>query len=474
MATETQRPAAIAPIEGLSPGVRLGRYELLRQLATGGMAVVWIARQIGQFGFTRNVALKTIRPEHAADIAFRKMFLDEARLASRIRHANVAEVLDLGEEGQVVYQAIELVEGTSLKRLIEAWRARSGGGLPVPIAARVMVDALRGLHAAHELRDDQGVPLLLVHRDVSPHNILVGIDGLAKISDFGIAKAFGRIADETDAGAVKGKYAYMSPEQLRRSPLDRRSDVFAAGIVLWEALTGERLFAGGDVLETAERVLTQPIDDLHERSVPKLLASVVAKALCRAPEERHASAEDMADAIEGAVRLATGKELASFADDLVRDDVSVFRNTLEAARAARAATTLAEATPLPDPEQSIVQRRSPPRRWPLALVPFALVVVVASVAATRSRKESGVVTAIEQAPASASPSASPPPAAESSLLPLVQSSSSSPSSSPPIASFHPPNVHRSAPPRATQRPRSPAPPPSHGAPERDPRWSSPY
>jgi len=472
MATETQRPAVRAPVAGPCPGMRLGRYELLRQLAMGGMAVVWIARQRGPFGFRRNVALKTIRPEYAADVGFRRMFLDEARLASLVRHANVAEVLDLGEEGGVVYQAIELVEGPTLKRLIEAHGATYGGGLPVPIAARVVADTLRGLHAAHELRDEKGVPLYLVHRDVSPHNILVGSDGLAKISDFGIAKALGRVADETDVGSVKGKYGYMAPEQVRRAPLDRRCDVFSAGIVLWEALTGERLFQGRDVLETAERVLTLSIGDLHELvpSVPKSLAAVVSKALAREPNDRHESAEAMADAIEEAVPLATGKQIAAFTAEFARAEVRMLRDALgqQSATAEDASTVSAipqraAEKPAAKAQTAVAPSASPRRRWPLALIPIPIVGVIAFVAAARPRHDTPDVgaTAPTQSASTAQPSAS-------AVEPLESATPASASISP--------SAHRPPPPpaRPTQRPRATTSSPRPSSAETDPRFRNPY
>ncbi|HEX3344281.1 MAG TPA: serine/threonine-protein kinase, partial [Polyangiaceae bacterium] len=230
-------------------GMRLGRYELLTLLASGGMAQVFIARLAGQHGFERLVALKTMRPEHAESDAFRRMFLDEAQLAARIRHVNVVEVLDLGDEQGIVYQAMTLVEGDSVAALLRRRRQLGARGLPHGVAARIVADVLSGLHAAHELTDADGRALHIVHRDVSPQNVLVSVDGIAKIADFGIAKARLRLADETDAGQIKGKFAYMAPEQLERRTTDRRADVFSTGVMLWEALTGKRLFGGIDLIE---------------------------------------------------------------------------------------------------------------------------------------------------------------------------------------------------------------------------------
>jgi serine/threonine-protein kinase len=324
-------------------GMRLGRYELLVPLASGGMAQVWVARLAGEHGFARLVAVKTMRPEHADIDAFRRMFLDEARLAARIVHANVVEVLDLGEEGEgIVYLAMTLVEGDSVAGLLKA-RSRIGARrLPHGIAARVIGDVLAGLHAAHELRDEEGRPLQLVHRDVSPHNVLVGVDGIAKIADFGVAKARSRLADETEAGQVKGKFAYMAPEQLERRTVDRRSDVFSAGVVLWEALTGEKLFGGIDLIDTIARLRDTRIPDARELApeVPARIAEVTAKALERDPARRFASAAEMGDALERAAResgaVASAKEVGALVDDLCGEEIEKRR---EAARdAARAVT----------------------------------------------------------------------------------------------------------------------------------------
>jgi serine/threonine-protein kinase len=318
-------------------GMRLGRYELVHRMGSGGMAQVWVARQSGDLGFRRLVALKLIRPDHAASGSFRRMFLDEARIASRIHHANVVEVLDLGEDGPIVFQAMALVEGDSVAGLLRRQQAREGGpGLPVPVALRIVIDALTGLHAAHELTDEDGVPMGIVHRDVSPQNILVGLDGVAKIADFGVAKAIGRLAEETEAGQLKGKFAYLSPEQVERQPPDRRSDVFAAGIVLWEALTGERLFRGEDALESLALVRSRPVPDprKHVDGLAPEVAVATLRALEREPARRFATAAQMADTLEEAARaaglLASAKAVGSLVTELAGRDVECMREAVSA------------------------------------------------------------------------------------------------------------------------------------------------
>jgi eukaryotic-like serine/threonine-protein kinase len=287
-------------------GMQLGRYELLHRIASGGMAQVWAARQTGDFGFSRACAVKVIRPEMAGSKSFRSMFLDEARLAAKIRHPHVVEVFDLGEQGPIVFQVMELVEGDTLSALLRGADDDELHPMDPAMVARIMSDMASGLHAAHELKGEDGAPLQLVHRDVSPQNILVSIDGVTKLADFGIAKALGRLAEETDAGQVKGKFSYLAPEQAARRSIDRRSDVFAAGIVLWEALTGKRLFRGADAIDTLSRVLRGKIDDprAYVPSLPSELVAVTMKALEREPENRYQTARDLSEALDEAAQAA--------------------------------------------------------------------------------------------------------------------------------------------------------------------------
>jgi serine/threonine protein kinase len=306
--TPTDGPPALVGV-----GTRLGRYEILAPLARGGMAEVWVARQNGELGFEREVALKTIRPEHAKDVAFRRSFLEEARVASRLRHAHVVEVLDLGEEADVVYLAMPLVDGPSLRQLED-----QEGRLPLQLALRIMLDVLAGLHAAHELADAKGTPMQLVHRDVSPHNVLIGRDGIAKLADFGVAKALGRLVEETDQGQLRGKIGYFSPEQVQRQPIDRRSDLFSVGVILWELATHRRLFLGGDLIEALVRVAKAdaPNPRRFAPDVPEPVAAVISRALCRDPAGRPGTAAELASALEAAaqtagVAIATHRELAA-------------------------------------------------------------------------------------------------------------------------------------------------------------------
>jgi eukaryotic-like serine/threonine-protein kinase len=241
-------------------GTRLGRYEILVPVAQGGMARVWAARQHGQRGFSKVVAIKTILPALARDANFEAMFLDEARLASGIHHPNVCEIFDLGEEAGTLYIAMEWVNGEALSRILKPPVPRGQKAtayrLDVRTAARIIADAAKGLHAAHELKDDAGEPLGVVHRDVSPQNILISTDGMVKVTDFGVAKALRPGHESTMAGQVKGKIAYMSPEQARGAAIDRRSDVFALGVVLYEITTGHRPFTGDNEIEVMKAIVS--------------------------------------------------------------------------------------------------------------------------------------------------------------------------------------------------------------------------
>ena len=221
---------------------RVGRYEILLPIAKGGMATVYLARAEGHGGFDRYVALKLTLPHLREDPDFAAHLVDEAKLVAHIRHTHVVPVLDVGEDALGVFLVMEYVAGDSLSGLIRL-ASKTDTPLPARVALRILVDALDGLHAAHEHRDEDGGPLDVVHRDFSPQNILVGTDGVARLADFGIAKAASR-ASTTAAGTIKGKMRYLSPEQARGAPLDRRCDLWAAGVVAWEILCGRRLNTG--------------------------------------------------------------------------------------------------------------------------------------------------------------------------------------------------------------------------------------
>lgn len=316
----------------LTVGTRLGRYELLCPIAEGGMAQVWGAEQTGDLGFRKLIALKTIRPDFAYDAGFRAMFLDEAQLASRIRHVNVVEVLDLGVEGDIVFQAMALIDGVAVSEWLRAVKDR----LPIGVAIRLCLDMLHGLHAAHVLKDDEGHPLGLVHRDVSPQNVLVGSDGVAKLADFGIAKAFGRAAEETIAGDVKGKVAYVAPEQLRGLPAAPQSDLYSAGVVFWEMLTGQRLFPVGNSAAEKRHEMKPRDPRSVVPSLPAPICAIVMRALNEDHYARYESGLEMADALEEAARreniTATHRAVATALESDLGAKLDAMREKLRQAK----------------------------------------------------------------------------------------------------------------------------------------------
>jgi len=288
-------------LKDIRPGQTVGRYEFLVPIAQGGMAAVWAARQRGSRGFSKTVAVKTMLPSISDDPRFEQMFLDEARIASRIRHPNVAEILDLGEQDDVLYLVMEWVDGEPLSLVRHT--AVESAPFPLPIAVKIITDACSGLHAAHELIDEESRLVGLVHRDISPQNILIGYDGVVKLVDFGVAKTAGRSTETTHAGQVKGKPPYMSPEQALGKPVDRRTDLFALGIVLYQLTTGRHPMRGETDVVTLHNIVSNiPIvapSDLNA-SVPRPLERVIMKSLQRDPADRYQTAREFEVALEKA------------------------------------------------------------------------------------------------------------------------------------------------------------------------------
>lgn len=320
---------------GVEGRQRMDRYELVGEIASGGMATVFLGRLGGMGGFQRFVAIKRLHPHLAGEREFVEMFLDEARLAAQIHHPNVVPILEVGASERGYYLVMEYIEGDTLARLM-ARAATSGKKLPLAVGIRIVVDMLTGLHAAHELKDETGASYELVHRDVSPQNVLVGIDGSARITDFGVARAEARLS-ATRVGQLKGKLAYMAPEQAQGSPtVDRRADVFSAGIVLWEVLAARRLFKAENEAATLSRVVSEPIAKVSQVSpdVPLRLSNVVAKALERDVSSRYATCQEFADALEEAARavnlLATPRELAQYTSEVLGQEIAQAREAVRA------------------------------------------------------------------------------------------------------------------------------------------------
>src|SRR6478752_4585668 len=294
------------PPPDLHAGSTLGRYELLLPIAKGGMAQVWAARLHGSRGFQKLVAVKTILPGAVDNARMEQMFLEEAQLASQIHHPNVVGTLDLGEHEGVLYLVMEWVEGEPLSSVIA--KAAASGGVPLAIGVNLIGQACQGLSAAHDLRDENGALLGVVHRDVSPQNLLVTYSGTAKLVDFGIAKATSKSSALTDAGEIKGKFSYMAPEQVRGVGLDCRTDLFALGILLYAITTGRHPFRGEHPAQTVQNICADRPPVLPSALIadyPAALEQVVLKALAKNPDQRFASATEMLRALEHADRLRT-------------------------------------------------------------------------------------------------------------------------------------------------------------------------
>lgn len=280
------------------------RYEKIAEIATGGMATVYFGHARTAGGVEQRVAIKEMLPHLAKSSEFVRMFFDEAKLASCIHHPNVVATLNMTESDGSHALILEFVEGPSLQQIMK-YLSERGGTMPLDIALRIFSDILAGLHAAHELVDENGRPLNLVHRDVSPQNMLVGTDGITKITDFGIARAESRLST-TRTGNVKGKVPYMSPEQVKSLPIDRRTDVYAAGVILWEMLTSQRLVQGETdvamIYQVTDREATTPRD--WNPSIPETIAQVCMKALEKRVENRFVTAQQFLEALEEAAQAA--------------------------------------------------------------------------------------------------------------------------------------------------------------------------
>jgi serine/threonine protein kinase len=343
MVPSLHRGVSSPDIDSAGPrSLRIGRYELIAQLAQGGMGTVFLARIAGEAGFSRLYAVKLMHEHLASEEAFVGMFLDEARLAAGIHHSNVVSVVDLGvcERGHFV--VMQYVEGCTLEQLLKRHALR-----PPEMIIPLVIDLLHGLHAAHTLEDDEGNLLELVHRDVSPANVLVGIDGVARITDFGIAKARSRIT-ATRPGLLKGKLSYAAPEQLTaESPIDARTDIFSVGVLLWSALTGESLFRGETEAQTVRNVLqatVQPPSTVGIRP-PACFDALCLRALDRDPDNRFESAQAMAEELREIARensyLSSTARIGSWVQRTFEKQLNERRAML---RDATSATRLARVT----------------------------------------------------------------------------------------------------------------------------------
>ncbi len=332
-----------------------GRYETLVKIAAGGMGSVYVARARGALGFEQLVAIKHPHEHLLETRGFKKALLAEASVASKIRHANVVAIRDVDIDGDVISLVMDYVEGSSLSDL-----TAESPRLPIGTSMRIVLDACAGLHAAHEVLGEDGLPLGLVHRDVSPQNILVGTDGVARITDFGIAKCVSETRDQTTQGILKGKLSYMAPDQMDGSIVDRRADIFAIGVVMWELLTGDRLFKGGNDAETVGRILSMKVEapSALNRDVPAALDAIVLRAIEKKREDRFATAEELGAAIENistADVLATHRQVAAWVRDRVGPLLAERNAAIRNARAGEPAVDLSHAASSPTDTHSGVQ-----------------------------------------------------------------------------------------------------------------------
>ncbi len=314
-------------MEPIKPELVVDRYSLFRVIGAGGMASVYLGRQSGSAGFFRYVAIKRLHPQYATNPEFVAMFLDEARLASHVRDRHVVETLDVVESGSEILMVMELVQGASLTHLLRSARL-NGERLPLAVSCAIVVDLLRGLEAAHSAVGPSGEPLGVIHRDVSPHNVMIGADGVARVLDFGVAKANGQY-HSTRIGEVRGKPAYMAPEHLQTGATPR-SDLYSAGIVLWEALTSQRLFTAETEAGLIAQVLAPRWRSPRELTpeIPAALEEVVRRALQVNPAQRFQSAKEMAFALALAVAPAPTSEVAATVERLAKQPLAELRQTL--------------------------------------------------------------------------------------------------------------------------------------------------
>ncbi len=407
-----------------SSGRRIGRYTLYGAIASGGLGTVHFATSSAAGGFRKVVAIKRLHEQFRTDRGFTTLFLEEARLSARIAHANVVQTLDAAYVDDEVLLVMEYVHGEALHRLLQA-SLRAGEPVPVAVAVAIVSGVLHGLEAAHDTADPEGRPLGIVHRDVSPQNIVVGVDGVARLLDFGIARAAGQ-SHVTREGQVKGKIGYMAPEQLQGEALTRQADIYACGVVLWELLTGTRLFVGDTEAVAMARVMDYMVPPPSElrADTPASLNRVVLRGLARTPSHRFASAGDMARALESAVVPASSAVVGGWVRRLADEP-------LRERAAARAACERAESVKPPAAKRSIVSlvvlgvlaaagvtAASIALRSPRGVQPPPLAGVSAVEAAISAERSPGLASA--SAPVSTAPPASAtPPASLSAMGPSL-------------------------------------------------------
>lgn len=435
---------------------QLGRYSLHAELASGGMATVYLARLNGPVGFGRTVAIKRLHPHLARDPNFVAMFLDEARLAARVQHPNVVTTLDVVASDRELFLVMDYIRGESLGLLTRLVK-KSKATIPIPIAARILIDMLMGLHAAHEATNEKGEPLGIVHRDVSPQNVIVGADGVSRVLDFGVAKAASRL-QTTREGQLKGKIPYMPPEQLN-GEVSQRTDVYAAGVVIWETLTCTRLFKGETEAQVLHMIMTAPIPQPSSVNpeVPGPLDRVVLKALQKNPNDRYQTARELAEAIDACVRPASTMQVAEWLEKTAASSLAMRNKVVaeiesgastpdkplmemleEASRPSRDIPSLqAEVLSSPSVASHTVQSQpnTPPSSgtWKLAgaIAALALVIGLVAIAFKVGRSQS---VPVQSAPIASTPAAAIAPPPSTSTPAIASTPANASASTPAIAS----------------------------------------
>ncbi|MDP8998578.1 MAG: protein kinase [Myxococcota bacterium] len=331
-------------------------------MASGGMATVHFGRLQGAAGFARSVAIKRLHPQYAKDADFVGMFLDEARLAARIAHPNVVPTLDVVAQGEDLLLVMEYVRGSALSRLLRTL-TQKGERMPPRIAAAIAAGVLRGLHAAHEAKSETGEALEIVHRDVSPQNVLVGTDGIPRVLDFGVAKAAGRV-QTTREGQLKGKLAYMAPEQITTGSVTRKTDVYAAAVVLWEMLTGRRLFRADNEAKLLSLVLDSEVQlpSALVEGLPVGFDRVVERGLDRDPAKRYATAREMAIEVEAVAGIAAQTEVGEWVEIIAADELRERANRIEEIERTQGSSpnAVSHAWPIPGPASGAGRRADEP------------------------------------------------------------------------------------------------------------------
>jgi hypothetical protein len=416
---EMENGSKVPAVSDPPPALIAGRYVIGESFASGGTGTVHLGRIVGAGGFSRVVAIKRLFPGVASDRGFREMLLEEARLVSRIRHPNVVPALDVVEDKEDLYIVMEYVQGPSLAQLLTQAR-RAGEPIPVEIATGIVEAVLFGLHAAHEARGEEGIALGIVHRDVSPQNVLVGADGVTRLIDFGIAKAATRM-QVTDPGVVKGKLGYMAPEQFLYQPVSRHSDVYASSIVLWEALTNRRLFegrskelkedpAGNSIRRAMEAKVPAPSQ--YQSGIGAELDACVLRGLELEPADRFPTADAMALALRRAHPVASPVDIARWLERFAPDKLEIAEERLRLFEQAPYAAAAPEggATPTVHVDWSaatsrVDHARSGRTRWiGVGLIAVATAVVALAVGArSEQRTAAGTPSSIASSTSLISP-----------------------------------------------------------------------